>query len=783
MSTSPDLAPTLLDALVVSFSAATRSPEGVADPVAVLWTDADGQWRPLLAGLQKVCAHLYVLGDYDPAHRTGPAIWLKCIVDRTLPDISPPAGTAPILYLPGVSRQELRAGGDCPTRLHPLIELQYRGAVWHQKNGRDWTVEAFLTSDSGLGLDMAHDTRTREALMRALPALATEPIAPLRGRRLDADDFDRLTVGDPIRDLLSWMSAPQSFQDRCETSRWQTFRDICTREFGFNPEREGPGAAADGLLNGGGKWDDVWRRFRDSPRAYAGVAELLRTAQPRDLLSDESRQPKVNDAAEGELRRALETLAALSHDEACRRVRELEARHGDRRKWVWADIGLSPMARALAPIARLAELAQSPLGGVSAETIARDYAANGWRCDRAAMESLAEPRSAADSALVAKVVSAVYAPWLDKSARHFQDVVAKDEKGYRDLIRGIASEADTCVVFADGLRFDIGGMLQETLEARGLRNILSHRLSPLPTVTATAKPLASPAHAAFEAGASAEEFAPIFASSKQLLNASRLRGEMARQGVEVLEPNAMNLAVKTENGGWTEIGRLDELGHSLGASLVRQIEIEVEAIADRVAALLGSGWARVRIVTDHGWLLLPGGLPKVELPYYLVATRWARCAAVKGESGSTVPTYSWYWDPHARIASPPGIGSFKAGVEYAHGGVSVQECVVPELLVEQGEEAIKVQITDISWRGMRCRLTVETNTAGLRVELRRNWKHPDPENQRIAAPKELGEIRGNEVQTSLAVERDEYEGVAAMAVVIGPDGRVFDYRATTIGES
>ena len=64
-------------------------------------------------------------------------------------------GRVPILYLPGVSRQDLRAGGDCPLDLQPLIELQYRGAVWHQRNGRDWTVEAFLTSEDGLGLDIA----------------------------------------------------------------------------------------------------------------------------------------------------------------------------------------------------------------------------------------------------------------------------------------------------------------------------------------------------------------------------------------------------------------------------------------------------------------------------------------------------------------------------------------------------------------------------------------------------------------------------------------------------
>jgi hypothetical protein len=67
-------------------------------------------------------------------------------VDRALPDANPPEGVVPIFYLPGVSRQDLRAGEDCPRHLQPLVELQYRGRVWHQRNGRDWTIDAFLVS-------------------------------------------------------------------------------------------------------------------------------------------------------------------------------------------------------------------------------------------------------------------------------------------------------------------------------------------------------------------------------------------------------------------------------------------------------------------------------------------------------------------------------------------------------------------------------------------------------------------------------------------------------------
>jgi len=196
-----------------------------------------------------------------------------------------------------------------------------------------------------------------------------------------------------------------------------------------------------------------------------------------------------------------------------------------------------------------------------------------------------------------------------------------------------------------------------------------------------------------------------------------------------------------------------------------------------VMELLGAGWPRVRIVTDHGWLLLPGGLPKVELPAYLVATRWARCATVRGESSTEVPVYPWHWNPHVRIASPPGIGAFMAGNEYAHGGVSLQECVVPELVVERGEEAVQAKIAGISWRGMRCRVAVESRAKGLRADLRLNWKQAT--SSIAVSPKEIN--AGGEA--SLAVADDTHEGAAAAAVVLDAAGNVLDYRPTTVGES
>lgn len=140
------------------------------------------------------------------------------------------------------------------------------------------------------------------------------------------------------------------------------------------------------------------------------------------------------------------------------------------------------------------------------------------------------------------------------------------------------------------------------------------------------------------------------------------------------------------------------------------------------------------------------------------------------------PSYPWHWNPLLRIASPPGIAAFFANSEYAHGGISLQECVIPDLIVERGDEATRAEIVGISWRGMRCRATVKTNSPGLRVDVRLNWKQAA--STIVASVKEVGQNG----EASLAVSDDKHEGAAASVVVLDASGRVLDYKPTTVGE-
>ena len=126
----------LIEAVCASLAAAAKhNPGDAAPPVVILWTDADGQWRPLVELLRPHMPELLTLGDYKPEESTGPAIWLRCVIEphvreKSFEGITWPLESVPVIYMPNVSRQTLRATEDCPPELRPLVELQYRGVTW-----------------------------------------------------------------------------------------------------------------------------------------------------------------------------------------------------------------------------------------------------------------------------------------------------------------------------------------------------------------------------------------------------------------------------------------------------------------------------------------------------------------------------------------------------------------------------------------------------------------------------------------------------------------------------
>jgi hypothetical protein len=50
-----------------------------------------------------------------------------------------------------------------------------------------------------------------------------------------------------------------------------------------------------------------------------------------------------------------------------------------------------------------------------------------------------------------------------------------------------------------------------------------------------------------------------------------------------------------------------------------------------------------------------------ELPNHLTASKWARCAAIKGESQVPVPTAVWSRNPSEQFATPNDAACFNTG--------------------------------------------------------------------------------------------------------------------------
>lgn len=767
----------VIEALVGSLEATAKyNPNDVVHPYAVLWTDHDAQWQPIIPQLRRLLPQLLTLGEYQPDQRIGPAIWLRSVVDRGLPEIELPDGVTPIVYLPGVSRQELRAVQECPDSLKPLVELQYRGVCWTQKNGKDWTVEAFLVSEEGgLGLDVARDAITRRATLGALAELATTSVDRLKGKHLEAEDFDKLFSDDPAKDLLLWLSEPETVKVGWNSSRWSAFKSRCKADFAFDPDKDGELVGAELLGRREGPWAAVWERFTESPVLYPGVPELLSKAMPSELFVEPSSWPQNNEKEEAALRQALLALEKSTPTKAREQVLELEKSHGPRRGWVWAKLGQAPLANALGHLAELAERAATKLGGASTGEMAKLYVDTAWEVDTAALSAMAAVKSSGDAQAVGKALNAVYRPWLESAAEHLQALAEKeplpghDGQGLEDLL----VESGGLVLFADGLRFDVSQRLVERMRTKGWSVTLSTRWAGLPTVTATAKPAVSPVTKGIKGLSIGEDFLPATADAEQPLTTDRFRKLLTTAGYQYIGADESG---DSSGRGWTENGELDKLGHSLQGKLAGRIEEQVDLLLERIEFLLDTGWREIRVVTDHGWLWLPGGLPKVDLPKYLTASRWARCAAIKGGSKVGVPTVRWHWNAHERVAVAPGIACFGAGNEYAHGGMSLQESLVPVIRVTAGETAAKAaaKIEEVSWVGLRCRVQVEAAQAGLSVDLRSKVNDPSSSVSKVRPVDTKG-------AASLLVADDELEGTPAVVVVLDVSGHVITKQPTIIG--
>lgn len=767
---------TVLDRLVERLTEALAyNPNAQAEPKALLWPDAGSQWLAVIGQVGERLPLVH-LGEYDPETRQGPGYWIRCVVAGTV-DAGLPGGR-PIVYLPGVARSELRAVEACPPELAPIAELQYRSQWFSHPSGRDWTVRSLLThGDRGLGLEVADDAETSSLMLLALDRLTDLRVDRLSKQLLDADFFRDLINPDPVRSLLGWLDDPAGFRPCLDDAQWSAFVQQCKADYGFDPMSQGEITAARMLGEREGPWAQVWKRFAETPERYPGIPDRLRQARPLELFSEHAEAwPQDNEAAEDQLRNLLLDFAALTAEGARKEAKAVDAEHARRRGTVWADLDLSPLAFAVEQLALLAELTVKPLAAGTVTSLVADYADRGWQADDVLLRAIAAARAPADRAAVSAAAGAMYRPWLEAGAKALQAAISPMVNDGTYTPGPPASTAKGVVtLFVDGLRLDVGHRIHARLTNVGLDASVGTSLAALPTVTQTAKPALVPVpRGALGAG---PDLHPINAATGTKATIPVLRALMVDNEVQVLDATSTGDPSGT---AWAEAGEIDRRAHDVGIRLVDYLDEEVERIVARIRELLDAGWTRVEVVSDHGWILLPGGMDKVELPVATTELKKGRCARLKDGAEVSVPTLPWFWDENVRIALAPGVACFEANKAYEHGGVSPQECIVPRLSVAAGAAAQAtggVEFTKIKWLGLLCRIEFTGVSHGVLVDLRA--LPADPHTSITEEAKETGSAG----KVSLVVPDEDHEGERAHLVLVTADGQMLAQREVIVGRN
>ena len=751
-------------------------------PAAVFWPDPDRVWESVIGLLQEALPIL-VLGDYDLSQARGPAIWIRAVLSGSEqielpPQLAEHDDRNPwVVYLPGHSRSSLSEVTSLDPEVAPLIDVALRSNWWPSAHGQSaWTPHSFLGSKHGAGLDVAGDAKSKAALASVLDRLLAEDIDELlRLGRLDATRLHALVLTDSVRTLMEWLNDPEDTRQGLAGARWEAFVDACRSVYGFDPSKDGQLTAAARLGARDGGWSDAWNRFADNPRRYPNIPGVLDQARPQgDLFGGNDPHPDSwpswNAEQEDLLRQALADLGGqVDVDHVRPALQDLAAQHSRREDCVWGQLGLAPLAHATGYLAELAVLtkAAAPSGDLAVQVAW--YSDEGFRADDLALRAIAAAATAADRDAVSRALHAIYDPWVDETAREFQGEALKKYVGET----GLAVSAGTCVVFVDALRFDLGQRLARRLGS--LEVVVSPRLAAFPTVTPTGQPAVAPVRGGFGAGPSFD----AGDSSGRSVKGQVFRAALSDEGVQYLQWTAAETG--DVNGiAWTQTNTIDALGHDHGHALAAMLDQQLELVVERIRGLLGAGWRKVVVVTDHGFLMLASAAMKVTLPLAVTegdSSRKPRVARLKaGASRPDFPILPWTWDPTVEMVSAPGATAFEAGTIYEHGGLSLQECVIPVIEVSAGGGSSEpARITGLRWTGQRCRIDFDPVEADVVGEVR---LAPADAATTIGGPRsasEPGEIK------ILVDEEKAAEGTSVFVVLLGADGVVLAQRQTTVG--
>ena len=461
------------------------------------------------------------------------------------------------------------------------------------------------------------------------------------------------------------------------------------------------------------------------------------------------------------------------------------------------------------------------------QTYARE---DGWsdldRAQRLMEQSVAECPFKDEVEPLVEQSRAAYRSLVDAIQRHFLDRV-ETEGWPPDILRqtqiydrfvtpSLAAREKTAYILADSLRFEMGRDLAQTLGELGMVSIEPSATS-LPTITEIGMAALLPgADGALTFRLENGEPVPYIGekpvkdlSARLAFLREKLGDRMAEMTIsDFLELSNQKQAAALKNADLIILRdpRIDEFGEKVSLKEARRFMTHMLGdLKIAVSHLARLGYSRLVIVSDHGHMLLPEIHPS-DVTTHSPSGEWGwskrrfRLGRMVQEQRGTRVFNAGYLGIRGDLPDlvlPDGFGLYAYGSGYFHGGLSLQEAIIPVITVnvqqkpseQAGTQEIKILYRSSTFTSRVLGLKVWYNslmTHQLRVKVEA-FDGPGTRAQRVGdvaecdARDEISHLvtlqAGQETSVPLLLDAD-FNGTSIEVRITNPDAPVVWARLT-----
>jgi hypothetical protein len=347
-------------------------------------------------------------------------------------------------------------------------------------------------------------------------------------------------------------------------------------------------------------------------------------------------------------------------------------------------------------------------GDAGAREIAALYVAYAGRVDRAHWRLVADAGKEAELEEIIAVANRAYGEYLTRLNAAFFDALRSADTWVIEGVRSIADEVrgvwsgrrPLAVVVVDALRYDCALDVRERL--RLPESALVPALACIPTRTWVGMTALLPLDGEalrYEQGPGEGRLRNAATGVNYSDRQARLQLLRERIGavcMNVEEVENASRAPKPLPEILCVFGHetIDSLGHDKASDLIRHLHVEVDRLVQLVGKLHKWGFPDVHLLTDHGFVMTSDEVepPVVAIPADRALVAKARFALFSQGAVVEAKTFPFPFDSRVRVAVPPGMACFKQERSFSHGGVAVQEVIIPHLLSRQESEPERVGV-------------------------------------------------------------------------------------------